>query len=300
MQAGAFRRVVTTRPTCTPTPMTSRRRAARMDISEVSVVTTPAIQKSPAGTFESAVAAGAAKANLSWWRVLLLGIVAGAYISLGGLLALSVGGSVPNLKMEHPGLQRLLFGLVGLPTGLTMVVAAGGELFTGNTALVSAAWFSGRAKLSGLMRNWSLSFLGNLIGSLLIVKMAVLCGALSGVSGSAAAAVAIAKTGLPFGVAFLRGVVCNWLVCLAVYMAGGAGDLVSKFIAIVLPISAFVAMGMEHSVANMFLIPAGIKAGADVGIKAFLLKNLLPVTLGNIFAGVVLVAGVYFLAYGKK
>lgn len=117
----------------------------------------------------------------------------------------------------------------------------------------------------------------------------------------AAAAMAVTKAvATPFAALFYRGVVCNWLVCLAVYIANGATDLSGKFIAAVVPVSMFLAMGMEHSVANMFLIPLGMKAGADVSVKALLLGNLLPVTLGNIVAGVVLVALTYFLAFAKK
>lgn len=264
----------------------------------VSITTQPTQQKSPAKTFESVVTAGENKANMPWDRTFILSIVAGAYIALGGVLALRVGGAVPGVLASNPGLQRLLLGLVGLPTGLTFVLATGGELFTGNTMMLTSALLAGRVKVARLLQNWGLSFLGNLLGSLLVVKLVLACGVLS--VGGPAAGMAAMKVGLGFKMAFWRGVVCNWLVCLAVYMSSGAGDLVSKFVAIVLPISAFVAMGMEHSVANMFFIPMGMKLGAEVSVKQFLVGNLLPVTLGNIFGGAVLVALVYYLAFGRK
>lgn len=268
----------------------------------VSVTSQPIAQKPPPATFAAAVVTGTAKAGLKSWKTLLLGVMAGAYIGLGGLLALRVGGAMPGIADANPGLQRLLLGVVGLPTGLTLVLTAGGELFTGNTMLMSAAYLAGSVKPRNVALNWILSFIGNLIGSLLLVKLVIATGILSGAGSGAAAAAAIAsaKTSLPFMQAFWRGVACNWLVCLAVYIANAAGDLTSKFIAILLPISAFVAIGLEHSVANMFLIPMGMKVGANVGIKAFLFKNLLPVTLGNIFAGVTLISVVYFFVYGKQ
>lgn len=259
-------------------------------------------QKTPSQTFDAAVVAGTAKAKLNARKTLLLGVAAGAYIGLGALLALRVGGAMSGVMKTNPGLQRAVFGAIGLPTGLLLVVAAGGELFTGNTMLLSAAWLSGEVKWRRVLHNWLWSYLGNLIGSLLLVKLVFATGVLAsaGSGVAAATAAAAAKTSMPFMQAFWRGVVCNWLVCLAVYLSNGAADLVSKFVAIFLPISAFVAIGMEHSVANMFLIPMGMRMGADVGIKAFLLRNLLPVTLGNVFAGVVLISTLYFYAFGKK
>merc|ERR1711998_471394 len=120
-----------------------------------------------------------------------------------------------------------------------------------------------------------------------------------GYAGNFAGSVALAAL-VTAGAAFARGILCNWLVCMAVWMASMAKDLPGKIVAIWFPISAFVALGLEHSVANMFIIPLGILSGAAVSWKAFVLKNLLPVTLGNIIGGAVMVAAVYSWAYGKK
>lgn len=234
-------------------------------------------------------------------KVFLLGVLAGAYIAIAAVLALSVGGAVPELAAANPGLQKILFGAIGLPFGLTMVLTAGGELFTGNTALVTAAWLAGRASFGGLMRNWIASFAGNFVGSLLVVWLVASSGVLVGPSAAAAIAIAKAKTSLTFGTAFARGIACNWLVCLAVWLASSARDMGGKFISVLLPISAFVAIGFDHSIANMFLIPMGMKAGASaVTIKSFLVANLLPVTLGNIVGGAVLVAAMYHIIFGKS
>jgi formate/nitrite transporter len=216
--------------------------------------------------------------------------------AFGSCLAIMVGGALPGIKEANPGLQRLLFGAFGLPFGLLMTLVTGAELYTGNTALVTAAVLDGKASAGGLAKSWALSYLGNFVGSLLVAYLF----SLSGVMHSGAIAIASAKASVPFTQAVVRGFLCNWLVCMAVYMASGCADLVSKAVAIFLPISAFVAMGLEHSVANMCIIPLGVMLGAPVTLKAFLLGNLLPVTIGNTLAGVLAIAGGYTLAYGKK
>jgi formate transporter len=257
--------------------------------------------QAPASALTVAQTLGAVKAAMPAGKVLLLGFLAGAYIALGSLLAVSVGGAVPGLAASNPGLQKLLFGMVGLPTGLTLVLTAGGELFTGNTALVTSALLANRATVPGLLRSWTASFIGNFLGSLAVVYLAVASGVLTGPGLATVVAIAKAKTSLTFTAAFTRGIICNWLVCLGVWLASSANDMTGKFVAVLLPISAFVAIGFDHSIANMFLIPMGMMSGAkSVSVRAFLIGNLLPVTLGNIVGGAVLVAAMYHLAYGRK
>lgn len=268
-------------------------------VSAPSTVPAPLI-KPPPGAFQAAVDLGATKASQSAAKVFLLGCVAGCYIAFGALLALTVGGALPALKADNIGLQKILLGAFGLPFGLTMVCTAGGELFTGNTALVTAAALKGRVSISALTRNWIASYLGNFCGSLFIVWLAIATGCLGAASAATACSLAVVKTGLTFMQAFTRGIACNWLVCLGVYLSTAASDFVGKFFAIWLPVSAFVAMGFDHSIANMFFIPLGKMLGAQVSLKAFLLANLLPVTLGNIIGGAVLVALVYYIGYGRN
>ncbi|KAK9907455.1 hypothetical protein WJX75_004026 [Coccomyxa subellipsoidea] len=163
----------------------------------------------------------------------------------------------------------------------------GAELFTGNTALVTASVFEGKASLGQLAKNWFFSYLGNFAGSLLMVYLVVSTGLLATAAG-------------PLNVAaFSRGILCNWLVSAAVYMANAASSAPGKAVAVWFPISAFVALGLEHSVANMFMVPLGIALGAKVSFATFLTANLLPVTLGNIVGGVVCIAMVYAICYGK-
>ena len=178
-----------------------------------------------------------------------------------------------------------------------MTLVGGGELFTGNTALVTAAVIEKKAEMKDLVKNWFFSYGGNFVGSLLMAWLAF-NGATLG-DGPAAVLTANMKVSYPFKTLFIRGVLCNWLVCMAVYMASGCTSLISKMVAIWFPISAFIALGLDHSVANMFLIPLGIMRGAPITTADFLMKNLLPVTLGNIVGGAGCVAMGYSAAYGS-
>ena len=178
-----------------------------------------------------------------------------------------------------------------------MTLVSGAELFTGNTALVTAAYKEGKIELKDLIKNWVWSYAGNFVGSLLLAYLAFKSGTLAG--GPAAVAIATAKSSLPWDVAFVRGILCNWLVCMAVYMASGCSTMIGKMTAVWFPISAFVALGLDHSVANMFLIPLGILRGADITISQMFLKNLIPVTLGNIVGGAVCVMAPFGLSFGN-
>jgi formate/nitrite transporter len=178
-----------------------------------------------------------------------------------------------------------------------MTLLSGAELFTGNTALVTMALLEGKANAGQLIKSWSASYAGNFVGSILLAALVFMGGTLVG--GGASIGVSAAKTSLTFTQALVRGILCNWLVCMAVYLASFAKDAAGKMVPIWFCISAFVALGLEHSVANMFIIPLGIFSGAAVSWKAFLLKNLLPVTLGNIIGGAVCVGAAFCMAYGK-
>jgi formate/nitrite transporter len=178
-----------------------------------------------------------------------------------------------------------------------MTLIGGGELFTGNTALVTAALVEKKTTSKALLKNWFFSYAGNFIGSLLMAYLAFHGGTLG--ASPSAVSTAIAKTSLTFKAAFVRGILCNWLVSMAVYMASGASSISSKMMAIWFPISAFVALGLDHSIANMFLIPLGMLRGAPISVSDFLLKSLLPVTLGNIVGGAGCVALMYAAVYGS-
>jgi len=236
---------------------------------------------------------GVAKAAMPALQTLVLAFLGGAFIALGAMYFTAV---IADSALGA-GPTRLLGG-VAFSLGLILVVVGGAELFTGNNLIVMA-WVDGRIPLGRLLRNWGLVYAGNLVGALGTVALMHLSGALApgGPAARAAAAIAAGKVALPWGEAFFRGVLCNVLVCLAVWLAMGARTTAGRIPAIVFPVSAFVALGFEHSVANMYLIPMGWLAGADGVTLAGLVGNLVPVTLGNVVGGGVFVALVYWLVY---
>ncbi len=243
---------------------------------------------------DTVVEVGKKKAKLSASKMILLGILAGMFIALAG-----VGATLGNVAGGK------IAGACIFPAGLAMVVVAGSELFTGNNLMI-IAFLKKKITLKELLKNWGLVFLGNLIGALIVAFLAVVGGVLDGVS-DAVTTTAANKFNLDFIEAFVRGILCNFLVCIAVWMAFGAETVTGKIIAVFFPIMLFVLCGFEHSVADMFYGPAGIfmaiKNGVSVeglNVGAFLFQNLLPVTLGNIVGGAGLVGGGYYLIYLKN
>ncbi len=257
--------------------------------------------KTPQETVRAVISIGRAKSALRLDKLLVLSFLAGAYIAFGGLLAEVVGGGMPAAKITNPGLVKLVFGGV-FPVGLMLVVIAGSELFTGNTALMVPSTLTGATRWTALVANWVWSFVGNFAGALFVAYFLVhLTGLLAADPWlSCAKGIATAKVSEGFWTLLLRGVGCNWLVCLAVWLAVAAEDVASKILAIWWPIMAFVAIGFEHSVANMYFVPVGIFLGADVTWVQFLRVNLLPVTLGNILGGALFVGAVYAYLYTRR
>jgi formate/nitrite transporter len=237
---------------------------------------------------------GVGKARLPVRATVMLGMLAGAFIAFGSMYyTVVMTGSTLGF-----GPARLLGG-IAFSLGLVLVIVGGAELFTGNNLIVMA-WAERKVGTGELLRNWGLVYLANLVGALGCALMVFWSGTLGlgdGAVGETAAMIAQSKVGLGFVEAFFRGILCNTLVCLAVWLCFAAHDVGGKILAIVLPISAFVALGFEHSVANMYLIPVAMLAGAEgVGLSGFI-GNMVPVTLGNIVGGGVFVAAVYWLIY---
>jgi formate/nitrite transporter len=243
---------------------------------------------------------GILKADLPAQPLFALAFLAGAFVALGAMFfTLAVTGSGLGF-----GPTRVLGG-VAFSLGLVLVLVGGAELFTGNV-LMAMGWAAGRVTTRALLRNWGLVYAGNLAGAVAMAVLAHAAGVFaldSGDVGATARALAEAKAALPFETAFWKGVLCNTLVCLAVWLCFAAHSVVDKIFAIVFPISAFVALGFEHSIANMYFIPAGAFAGGlESGIIRGLVANLVPVTLGNIVGGGVFVAATYYVIYlrGRK
>jgi formate transporter len=264
----------------------------------------------PAEMAQRVQTVGVSKANLEIATMFALAVLAGAFIALGANVA-TIAFTDNGLGY---GVSRLLGGLA-FSLGLILVIVGGAELFTGNN-LIIMAWASGMLSTSRLLRNWVIVYLGNFVGGL---------GTAVGVYvsrqwtfdayhvGATALAIADAKVHYDFLSAFALGAFCNALVCLAVWLCFSARTTTDKILAIVPPITAFVAAGFEHSVANMYFIPMGlllrhqphvvevaqhsIEQLADLTWRGFFVNNLLPVTLGNLFGGTIMVAAVYWYVY---
>jgi len=251
---------------------------------------------------------GVRKARTPAFPLFALAVLAGAFISLGALLSTVVATS-PGFPY---GVTRLLVGL-SFSVGLVLVVVAGAELFTGNN-LIAIAWASRRISAREVLRSWGIVYAGNFcgaIGTVILVDLASVADSPGGVGGTAIR-IAAEKCEHPPLEAFASGILCNALVCLAVWMSYGARSLVDRVVAVVFPVAAFAAIGFEHSIANMYLIPVGIFAAADLDAGtvasvartaptwAGFLRNLVPVTLGNIVGGTLLVAAVYWAVYRRE
>lgn len=261
----------------------------------------------PAEMAERAENVGVAKANLNWLTMFALAVLAGAFIGMGAIFMTTVTTGAATLPF---GVAKLLGGLV-FCLGLILVVVAGAELFTGNNLIVMA-WASGKVPLSKLLRNWVIVYAGNFAGSVAIAVVMFLSKQYTfagGALGQNALAIANNKCGLQFIPALALGIMCNALVCLAVWLCFSARSTTDKILSIVFPITAFVAAGFEHSVANMYFIPIGLlikwfdpafaaKATIpNLNLSNFLLGNLLPVTIGNIIGGAAMVGLVYWFIY---
>ncbi|MBI4823927.1 MAG: formate/nitrite transporter family protein [Nitrospirae bacterium] len=260
---------------------------------------------SPGEIAEKVESVGVTKARLPVLSVVMLGVLAGAFISLGAMFSTLV---VSDKSLGF-AISRVLGG-VTFSLGLVLVVIAGAELFTGNNLLVMA-WVSRRISTVELIKNWLIVFIANFIGSIGIVLFVILSGywkMSGGAVGEEALSIAAYKVTLSFGEAFFNGVLCNLLVCLAIWLTLAGRSVMDKILAIIFPISAFVAAGFEHCVANMYFIPLGIllyKWGlvTPQGIEnlswAGFIHNLIPVTAGNIIGGSVFVALVYYVIYRR-
>lgn len=241
------------------------------------------------------------KAETATSSLALLSLLGGAYVGFGSLLAIVVGGGLPELSAANPGLQKLLFGAV-FPIGLILVILAGAELFTSSCAVMSVGLLSKKHTFRHLLKVWGLGYFFNFLGSLLIV---FLIGELTGILSvepwkTSAITIGEAKVAQPFWKIFAKGIGANWLVCLAAWLAIAAKDTTGKILGIWFPVMTFVALGFEHSIANMFFVPMAIGLGADISWFDFLWHNLLPATLGNIVGGSLMVGLPYWYSYGRE
>lgn len=267
---------------------------------------------SPSEIAKNYVEIGKAKVNLPIDKMFLLAVAAGAFIAFGG-----VGAATASVGVTPSSLGKLISGCI-FPGGLTLVLLAGSELFTGN-CLLSIPLLEKEITVKQLLRNWIVVYFGNMAGGMLVAAGLVFSGQYHMFDGNMAVSVfstAAAKCTLTFSDAFMKGIFCNILVCLAVWVAFSAKDAAGKVISLFLPILIFVVCGFEHCVANMYYISAGLfgknvsgyvaaaeAAGINLSVitwKNFFITNLVPVTLGNIVGGSLCVGAVYWYVYLRK
>lgn len=258
---------------------------------------------SPAEIATNYVSIGLGKINLPISKMLVLGIFAGVYIAFGGVCS-----QVIAVSIDAPSVAKAAGALV-FPIGLMMVLVAGSELFTGNCLLIIPV-LEKKAPLRGMLKSWLFVYIGNFIGGILVALACTYGHVFSLFDSQLASAVvsaAVGKVSMSFGDALVKGILCNVLVCVAVWISFAAKELAGKIIGLMLPVVAFVLCGFEHSVANMYFISAGIFASSEYGIQAdgltfgsMLAKNLLPVTLGNIIGGSLIVGLGYWFCYLRK
>jgi formate transporter len=272
----------------------------------------------PADMAKKAADIGIKKAKLGFSKMFGLSVLAGAFIALGAIFATIALSGVAGTQIPW-GWAKIVAGLA-FCLGLVLVVVGGAELFTGNNLIVMA-WADHHVSTKQVLRNWLVVYIGNFVGSIgtaVFVFLGQIYMFNNGVVGATALSIAQSKVDLGFVQAICLGMLCNALVCLAVWLTFSARSTIDKIAAIILPVSAFVAAGFEHCVANMYFMPFAlfVKSGAPdsfwtaIGKSAvdysgltwgsFLLNNLLPVTIGNIIGGAVLVGAVYWLVYLKK
>ena len=252
------------------------------------------VSNAPKVQYHAMAAGGAAKTKEPVPANLLSGALSGAYVSFAAVLSITVASALGDVS---PGVSKLVFG--GLfPIALLHILAGGNQLFTGNTAACAMAYYEGLIDMDALIRNWVVTYAGNLAGSIAFLEAFKMTGLLTGSTAKMAAGITAGKIKATFMQQVVKGIFANWLVCLGVFRTTGESDLVGKMVGAWFPVSAFVMIGFEHSIANLFLMPLGLAAGADAMVMDTITKNIIPVTIGNIIAGAVVFGGSYSYLYG--
>jgi len=277
-----------------------RSRLPRNESRPTTVVTSPPgksykdLTSSPAETYKTLVQASIELKSQSWQKTLVASMMGGAYVGMACLLSFVLGG---NMFSQHMA-QMVAFAAL-FPANLLLILQSGGQLFSGNSATMAMGVLEKKVTIKDLVRNWSITYAGNMLGCLLVGLAANYSGILTGGAMNMIVTNVVKKCSGAFGPTLVKGVMCNWLICLAVWLCTMAKGLGGKMIGAWFPISMFVAIGFEHSVTNMFILPAGLLAGAPVSIFDMLLKNLIPVTIGNAIAGALVVAVSMSFSFGR-
>lgn len=260
--------------------------------------------KTPTETLEASVKGACAKVDNTIkhpGRLFVAAIAAGAFIAIGGILSLTVGFGFPGFASSNPALCKLLSGVM-FPIGLILVVVLGAELFTGNNAMLIPAYMERRYSFGAVLTNWGLVYIGNFVGAVGFTYFLVYLAGMTSADPwhSAIIGIGIAKTSMPWGVVLIKGIGANWFVCLGVWLALAGHNLLEKALGCWLPVMAFVVLGYEHCIANMFYLPLAMLEGAPIGIGESLWRNLIPATIGNIIGGAILVGSLHWYLHRAR
>jgi formate/nitrite transporter len=223
---------------------------------------------------------------------------AGCYIGFGGMLSMVVAGGLADAAQDNPTIQTFVFAAL-FPVNLLIILLSGGILYTGTSATVAAAVYERKTHWINIPRTFTVAWMGNLLGALIFALLIEFCDMNEGLTAQLAVKVAEKKIKADFIKTTIKGVGCNWMVCMAVFLCGQAQDMTGKMVGIWFPISMFVGIGFEHSVANMFILPAGLLSGSPLTYMQTVMANLLPVTIGNLLAGAGIIAGGFFYQFGS-
>ncbi|WIA42546.1 hypothetical protein OEZ86_008528 [Tetradesmus obliquus] len=253
----------------------------------------------PQEIYDHIAEGGEAKPRNSLLKEMVLGFLAGTFIGFGFSTCMIAAGQLsPEYRKAEPGMFNLLFGAYGFPVGLTMCVINGASLFTSNIAYMAAAVIQRKSSAGQALWIIWLSYFTNLAGCLFLVQLMV-SGEVFHHRETFTIELALKKTSYSFGATLTKGILCNWMVCMAVWQGNAAQDITGKLLGVWFPISAFVTMGFEHCIANMFVIPLAMKLGAPISVGTFIVKNLIPSTIGNLIGGGIFVAMAFGLAFGS-
>mmetsp|Transcript_25613 Transcript_25613/g.46244 ORF Transcript_25613/g.46244 Transcript_25613/m.46244 type:complete len:354 (-) Transcript_25613:120-1181(-) len=267
-----------------------------LDISET--IYTSSI-KSPKDAYIAFAEKGASNAKMQKRKILHQSILGGCYVGFGGLLSLCIAGNLGGIGATNPGIPKMAFAAL-FPVNLLLIVTTGGQLFTGNSATVAAAKYEDMVTWRELAKSFIISIIGNVIGCGLFAVAAWYTGLLNNPgTASLCTSTALNKCRGTLGQTIVKAILCNWMVSLAVFLAGASNDLAGKLVGVWFPISTFVAIGLEHSVANLFIMPAALLLKVPLTISDVLLSNVIPVLIGNAIAGSLVVAGSYSYQFGK-
>jgi formate/nitrite transporter len=225
-------------------------------------------------------------------------VLGGCYVGFGGMIALAIAGNIGGMTAANPGIAKMAFAAL-FPVNLLLIVSSGGQLFTGNSATVAAARYEGFVSNKDLWQSWGISLLGNIVGCGLFAAASMAAKVVNPGIASMATSMAVAKCSAGLIPIFIRSVLCNWMVSMAVFMSGAANDLTGKLVGCWFPISTFVGIGLEHSIANLFVLPLALMLGAPLTVSDIVFKNLIPVIIGNGVAGALIVAASYSYQFGR-